>query len=415
MEKRRVVITGLGAITSAGLDVSSFWNSVSNGKSGISPITKFDTSRYDTKIAGEIKGFNTEEFGLNNMLSRKLDEFTQYSLVTTRMAIDDSNIDLDSENKNKIGVFVGNCIGGVCYSEKQLYNLYKYGHKEVSPYQSISWFNTATQGQVSIYYKLKGYSKTFVADRISSDVAIGYAYKSILQNKIDVCFAIGTESAIAPFGFLDISNDGLLSKQNSNPEKTYSPFDLNRSGLVYGEGSGTLVIEELSHALKRDAKIYGEIIGFESNCDGEDYKNHDKTGNGYKAVMESCINKAGLSQNDIDYVNLDGCALKEDDVIETNVIKQVFGERVNDIALSCPKSVFGCTYGASGALDMIINCMVIINGVIPPTINYKTPDKQCDLNYTPNVAVKRSVNVAMQVARGRGGINSALLIRKYAV
>ncbi|PSM56702.1 beta-ketoacyl-[acyl-carrier-protein] synthase II [Clostridium diolis] len=413
MSKRRVVITGMGVISPSGNDLDSFWTSLIKGESNTGSITKFDVTNSDVKIAGEVKNFNIKDYGFPFMLTRKLDVFTHYAMAATKMAISDSAIGLESVDRNRFGVFVGNCLGGVGFGERELFNLYQKGYDSVSPYQSISWFYTAPQGQISIFYKLKGYSKTFVTDRISSDIAIGNAYQSIQLNRIDASFVCGTEAGLFPYGLTLFSSSGVLSKRNDCPSKVYRPYDLNRDGMVLGEGSGVLLIEELEHALKRNAKIYGEILSFDSNCDGVHHKNNDYSGKRYKDVIESCISKAQITPNEIDYINLDGSGLWKDDIIETNVLKDVFGTGINDISLSCPKSMFGNTFGAAGAIDAIINCLIIKNNKIPPTINYENEDKQCDLNYTPNKAVDREVNTVLQIARGRGGVNSAMIIREF--
>ncbi len=413
MERRRVVVTGMGVVSPSGLDLDSFWTSIVKGESSVGLITKFDSSNFEVKMAGEINNFNISEYGFPFMLTRQLDVFTHYAMAATKMALNDSGIVLEDVNRNRMGVFVGNCLGGVGFGERELFNLYQKGYRDVSPYQAISWFYTAPQGQISIYYKLKGFSKTFVADRISSEVAIGNAFNSIRLNRIDSCVVCGTEAGVFPYGFLGFMKSGVLSRRNDRPTTAYRPFDLDRDGMVMGEGSGVLLIEELEHALRRNAKIYGEIVAFDSNCDGVHHKNHDRVGLGYKDVIEACISKAKIKPKDIDYINLDGCGLKEDDVIETNVLKEVFGNKIESISLSCPKSMFGHAFGAAGAIDTIINCLAIKNGKIPPTINYENEDKQCDLNYTPNNTVDREVKTTLQIARGRGGINSALIIRKF--
>jgi len=277
-----------------------------------------------------------------------LDVFTHYAMAATKMAINHSGIVLEDTDREKVGVFAGNCLGGVGFGERELFNLYRKGYKDVSPYQSISWFYTAPQGQISIFYKLKGFSKTFVADRISSDIAIGYAFKSILLNRIDACFVCGTEAGIFPYGFLGFMESEVMSRRNDRPSTAYRPYDLDRDGLVLGEGAGVLLIEELEHAIKRNAKIYGEIIAFESNCDGVHHKNHDNDGSGYRDVIESCISKAKITPKEIDYINLDGSGLKEDDIIETNVLKKVFGNKVDNIALSCPKPCLVIHLGPPG-------------------------------------------------------------------
>ena len=252
--------------------------------------------------------------------------------------------------------------------------------------------------------------KTFVADRISSDVALGYAYQSIMLNRLDTCLVCGTEAGVFPYGMSLFSSSDVLSKKR---DACYCPYDLKRNGMILGEGAGTLVIEELEHALKRNAPIYGEILSFSNNCDGVHHKEKNKNGKKYKEVIESCIRKANISYDEIDYINLDGAALWEDDVIETNVLKEIWGKEIGTVSLSCPKSMFGNTFGAAGALDAIINCLAIKNNTVPPTINYEDQDSNCDLNYTPNKALHRNINTVLQIARGRGGINSAMLLREF--
>ena len=230
------------------------------------------------------------------------------------------------------------------------------------------------------------------------------------MNRLDTCLVCGTEAGVFPYGMSLFSSSDVLSKKR---DACYCPYDLKRNGMILGEGAGTLVIEELEHALKRNAPIYGEILSFSNNCDGVHHKEKNKNGKKYKEVIESCIRKANISYDEIDYINLDGAALWEDDVIETNVLKEIWGKEIGTVSLSCPKSMFGNTFGAAGALDAIINCLAIKNNTVPPTINYEDQDSNCDLNYTPNKALHRNINTVLQIARGRGGINSAMLLREF--
>jgi 3-oxoacyl-[acyl-carrier-protein] synthase II len=413
MKNRRVVITGLGIISPAGLDLDTFWQSTLKGENQVGLITKFDTSNFEVKIASEIKEFNIGTYGFPFMLTRQLDDFTHYALAASKCCLEDAGIDLDKVNKNKIGVFIGNCLGGVKMGERELFNLYRDGFEAVSPYQAISWFYAAPQGQISIRYKLKGYSKTFVADRISSDVAIGYAYKSILLGRMEAALVGGAEASISPYGFLGFMKSGVLSKRNKEPKTAYRPYNLDCDGTVLGEGSGMLFIEELDHALARNSKIYGEITGFYTNNDGCHHNYPDDSGGGFQKVISECMKSAGLTPADIDYINLDGIAIREQDIIETNVLKRVFHAHSDRISLSCPKVSFGHTFGAAGAMDLIINCLVLKHNTIPPTINYIHPNDGCNLDYTPNYPKSKRVETAMQISRGRGGLNSAIIIKRY--
>ncbi len=413
MSKRRVVITGLGVVSPSGNDLDSFWKALTKGISNVGPITKFDVTNFDIKVAGEVKNFNIGDYGFPFMLTRQLDEFTHYAMAATQMALNDSLIELEDVDRDRMGIFVGNCLGGVGFGERELFNLYREGYESVSPYQSISWFYTAPQGQISIFYKLKGFSKTFVADRISSDIAIGNAYQSIKLNRLDSSLVCGTEAGVFPYGLTLFSSSGVLSKRSGQSSSIYRPYDLTRDGMAIGEGSGVLLVEELEHALKRNAPIYGEILSFSSNCDGVHHKDNDGKGKKYRDVIEACILKAGISLDEIDYINLDGSALWLDDIIETNVLKEIFGQGINNVSLSCPKSMYGNTFGAAGALDVITNCLAIKYNKVPPTINYENVDKQCNLNYTPNKSIDRTVDTTLQIARGRGGINSAMIIKRF--
>lgn len=268
-------------------------------------------------------------------------------------------------------------------------------------------FDNAIEACENIYTREKW---IYLSLRLINNVALGYAYQSIMLNRLDTCLVCGTEAGVFPYGMSLFSSSDVLSKKR---DACYCPYDLKRNGMILGEGAGTLVIEELEHALKRNAPIYGEILSFSNNCDGVHHKEKNKNGKKYKEVIESCIRKANISYDEIDYINLDGAALWEDDVIETNVLKEIWGKEIGAVSLSCPKSMFGNTFGAAGALDAIVNCLAIKNNTVPPTINYEDQDSNCDLNYTPNKALHRNINTVLQIARGRGGINSAMLLREF--
>lgn len=413
MNNRRVLITGLGVVSPAGCDLNSFWNVVKNGESKITEISKFDTSEFEHKVAGEVKDFKVNSYGFPFMLTRQLDIFTHYALVASKLTIEDAGLDLETANKNKIGIFLGNCLGGVKFGETELYNMYCKGVDEVSQFQAISWFYTAPQGQISIYYKLKGFSKTFVADKISSDIALGYAAKAIKLNRIEACLTGGTEAGVSPYGYLGFMKSGDFTGRNSEPATAYRPYSIDSNGLVMGEGCGMLLLEEMEHALNRNAPVYGEIAGFHTNCDGVHHKNAANDGALFKAAIEKCLEDAEMSIDDIDYINLDGAAQVSRDEIEIKVLNDIFGSRLNDIALSCPKVTFGHTYGAAGAFDAITNCLVMKNNIVPPTINVKYKNPECTFDLTENVAKEKQVESTLQISRGRGGINSALIIKKF--
>lgn len=411
MSKNRVVITGLGIVSALGNTLDEFWNRLINGESGVDYISKFNAKQFECKVAGEVHDFKLENYGMPKRLAHKIDDFTKYALATTEMCIKDSKIVIEEQRQHDIGIFVGNCLGGVGFGEKELYHLYQNGSESVSPYQAISWFYAAPQGQISIYYKIKGYSKTYVADRISSDVALGAAYEAIQLNRAKHIFVCGTENQMHPYGYLGIMQSKMITSKSTLD--AYRPYDLTRNGLVMGEGAGTLLLEEMETALERNAPIYAEIIGYASTCDGVHHAKSDETGDGLKRVISLCIQRAGIEKEDIDYVNLDGVASQKDDYIEQKVLKEFFKSSIDSIAFSAPKASYGHTFGAAGAMDMIVNCKAMQQGVVPPTINYKNKDDVCDLNCTYNKSVKKDINVVLQIARGRGGINSAILIKKY--
>ena len=348
---------------------------------------------------------------MSKRLEHKIDDFTKYALAATEMCIRDSKIVLKDIFQKDIGIFVGNCLGGVGFGEKELYNLYRNGSKAVSPYQAISWFYAAPQGQISIYYNIKGYSKTYVADRISSDVAFGAAFEAIKLNRVKHVLVCGTEGQMHPYGYLGFCQSNTITTDNSLD--AYRPYDLARKGLVMGEGSGTLLLENLSSALERNALIYAEVLGYASTCDGVSYIKSDENGEGLKRAISLCIQRAGISKEEIDYINLDGLGNPKDDYIEQRILKDFFGKCLSNISMSAPKVSYGHTFGAAGAMDMIVNCLTIKNGIVAPTINYKYRDESCDLECTFNKKVKRNIKVVLQIARGRGGINSAILIKKY--
>jgi len=411
MLDKKIVIAGLGIISPIGNTVKSFWNNLVDGKSGIKKISKFNSSKFACQYAGEITDFNMIDYGFSRKYERKLDDFTKYALAATKMCIDDAKMELKNLNSRSVGVFVGNCLGGVGLGERELFHLYQDGVQAVSPYQAISWFYTAPQGQISISFGIKGFSKTFVADRNSSDVAFGKAYEAIKLNRARAIFVCGTEGGLSQYGYLGFDTSNMITKRNQ--VDAYRPYDLTRSGLILGEGSATLLLEEEEEAKRRGASIYAEVLAYEQTCDGIDHEKSDNSGAELKRAIINCIKKSGLEIKDIDYINLDGSGTWEDDLTEMRVLKAIFRDRLKDVLLSCPKASYGHTFGAAGLMDMIVNCLVIHKGMVPPTINHYNKDPSCDLDCNFNYSKPADIKTALQIARGRGGINSAILIKKY--
>ena len=400
---KNIAVTGIGIVASPGVSKEEFWQNIKAGKSFISPITRFDASRYPSQVAGQVENLNTN---LPRRLVKKMDKFSVMALTATEEALKDAFLDLTQEDPYKIGIFTGNALGGWLYAETELRDLYVEGREGVSPYLASAWFPAAPQGQISIYYGIKGYSKTVVADKASALMAIGYAAQVIGHKKIDVALAGGTEAPVTPYALLCCSTEGSISRG------PYRPFDKERNGFVIGEGAGILVLEDVEHALKRGINIYGFIKGYGSFCDGVDRIMPDPNGKGLAKAIKAALDTAGYEPEEIDYICADGVGTKWGDISETRAIKEVFGSYAKKIPVSAPKSMFGHLLGASGAVDLIITFLAMQDGVIPPTINYQTQDPECDLDYVPNKCRLKEVKKALVISRGRGGINAVLAVER---
>lgn len=401
---KNIAVTGIGIVASPGVSKEEFWQNIKAGKSFISPITRFDASRYPSQVAGQLGNLNTNH--LPRRLLKKMDKFSVMALTATEEALKDAFLDLTQEDPYKIGIFTGNALGGWLYAETELRDLYVEGREGVSPYLASAWFPAAPQGQISIYYGIKGYSKTVVADKASALMAIGYAAQVVGHKKIDVALAGGTEAPVTPYALLCCSTEGSISRG------PYRPFDKERKGFVIGEGAGILVLEDVEHALKRGINIYGFIKGYGSFCDGVDRIMPDPNGKGLAKAIKAALDTAGYEPEEIDYICADGVGTKWGDISETRAIKEVFGSYAKKIAVSAPKSMFGHLLGASGAVDLIITFLTMQDGVIPPTINYQTQDPECDLDYVPNKCRLKEVKKALVISRGRGGINAVLAVER---
>lgn len=408
---RRVAITGVGIVAPCGVGKDMFWNNIKEGRSFVSPINRFDASRYPSRIAGQIENLKSYS-NFSPRLLRKIDDFSHMSLIATDLALKDTNLDLSKEDPLRVGIFMGNALGGWLYAETELRDLYIEGRDGVSPYLASAWFPAAPQGQISIHYGIRGYSKTMVADRASSLMAIDYATNIIKKGKVDIALAGGTEAPVTPYALLCCSTYGSLSTRNEDPKCAYRPFDKSRDGFVIGEGAGILILEDIEHARKRGAYIYAFITGYGTTSDGFDRIEPDPNGTELARAIRLTLSEAGYSPVDIDYICADGAATRWGDVSETKAIKRVFNECSQIPPVSAPKSMFGNLLGACGAVDLIITILAMENALIPPTINLRVSDPECDLDYVPDKSRSKEVKRALVISRGRGGINAVLAVER---
>jgi len=408
MEK--IAVTGIGVVSPSGIGKRQFWANIKSGRSFIKKITRFDASKYPAHIAGQID--DLEKYShISERLLKKIDAFSHMALVASELALQDAGIDIKNEDPNLVGIFLGNAIGGWLYAETELRDLYLEGREGVSPYMASAWFPAAPQGQVSIYYGIKGFSKTVVSDRASSLMALGYARKVLYKNKLNMILAGGMEAPVTPYALLCCNTYGALSTRNDDPQGAYRPFDKSRSGFVIGEGSGIVVLENIQRAKKRGANILGFISGYGTSCDGVDRINPASDGKELARAVNMALNDAKIKPEDIGYISLDGLAVELWDNSEIKALEIVFGTALKNIPVSCPKSMFGNLLGASGALDMIIALLSMENNLIPPTLNLDVPVLK-DINYVAKQAREYKAGKALIISRGRGGINSALVVEK---
>ncbi|MFA5090606.1 MAG: beta-ketoacyl-[acyl-carrier-protein] synthase family protein [Candidatus Omnitrophota bacterium] len=408
--KEKIAVTGLGVVAPSGIGRRQFWANIKAGRSFIKEITRFDASRYRSHIAGQID--DLEKYShISERLLKKIDAFSHMALIAAELALQDARIDIKNEDPNLVGIFLGNAIGGWLYAETELRDLYIEGRQGVSPYMASAWFPAAPQGQVSIYYGIKGFSKTVVADRTSSLQAIGYARRTLSKGRLNMILAGGMEAPVSPYALLCCNTYGGLSEDNSHPQSAYRPFDKERSGFVIGEGAGMVVMEGCSRANARGVPILAYISGYGTSCDGKDRILPAQDSRQLSRAIQMALEDAGVKPAEIDYIALDGLAVEAWDITEAQAIKEVFGNKAKDIPASCPKTMFGNLLGACGALDLIITVMAMENNLIPPTLNLDDPDP-AGLNYVREKSLSAEINKALIISRGRGGINSALVVEK---
>ncbi|HMH25659.1 MAG TPA: beta-ketoacyl-ACP synthase II [Gemmatimonadaceae bacterium] len=411
--KRRVVVTGMGAITPVGNDVATTWQSLIEGKSGTAPITKFDASKFPVRFAAEVKGFNPLDY-MDRKEAKRADQYTQYAIAGARQAMTDARlIERDGMDPDRIGVIIGSGIGGLKSFEEQ-HDVYRErGVGKISPFFIPMFIADIAAGIVSMMFNAKGPNYATVSACATSAHAIGDAYRTIQYGDADVMITGGAEATVTPMAIGGFANMKALSERNESPETASRPFDATRDGFVMGEGAGILILEELEHALKRGATIYAEIVGYGATGDAYHLTAPAPDGEGAQRAMKRALKDAGLEPKDIQYINAHGTSTPANDFNETRAIKAVFGEHAKTVNVSSTKSATGHMLGAAGAVEAIVSAMVVGTGIIPPTINYHTPEPELDLNYTPNTSVKRDVNAILSNSFGFGGHNTTLAIKRY--
>ena len=409
---KRVVVTGLGMLSPVGNTVESGWAALTNGKSGIGRITKFDPSEYKTQIAGELKDFSPEPV-INAKDSRRLDLFSQYGIVATDAAVRQSGIEFGDMDPFRAGVIVGTGIGGINVLESQVENYLNKGPGRVSAFYITGMITNIVTGHIAMRYGIKGPNYVTTSACASGCHAIGNAYYAIQRGEADVILAGGTEGAITPTAVAGFINIMALSRRNDEPERASRPFDCGRDGFVMGEGAGVVVLEELEHAKKRGATIYAEMSGSGFTADAYHVTAPDPDGAGASRSIELAVEHAGMNIEDVDYVNCHGTSTPAGDIAETNAIKRAFGDHAYNLSISSTKSMTGHLLGAAGAIEFVATVLSVYNNVIPPTINVEDPDPECDLDCTPNTAKEKELNFALSNSFGFGGQNATLAVKKF--
>ena len=409
---RRVVITGFGLITPLGIGVDESWAALCSGKSGITEITRFDASDFDTKIAGEVKGFHPEDF-LPKKEAKRTQTFIAYAIATSRMAIEDSGLVIDSTNENRVGVLTGCGLGGLQVLEQTSKVLEEKGPRRVSPFFIPMMIGNMAPGMISISLGAKGPNASIATACAAGTHAVGDAFKIVKRGGADAMITGGVESIITPTCIAGFNAMKALSTRNNEPEKASRPFDRDRDGFVVGEGCGILILETLDGALKRGANIYAEMCGYGMSGDGFHMTAPSPDGEGAARCMTAALDDAGVSYKEIDYINAHGTSTQLNDLYETMAIKSVFKEKAPLIPVSSTKSMTGHLLGGSGGVETVFTALTIHEGIIPPTINLDYPDEECDLDYVPKIARKANVNLAMTNSFGFGGTNATLILKKY--
>ncbi|NWF51777.1 MAG: beta-ketoacyl-ACP synthase II [Nitrospirae bacterium] len=413
MERRRVVVTGLGLITPLGLDVKTSWGNLINGKSGIGKITSFDASKFPTQIAGEVKNFNAEDY-IEARDIKKMDRFIQFAVASATMALEDSGLKITNENSERVGVIAGSGIGGLSTIEYYHSVLLEKGPRRITPFFIPMLVINLASGQISIRFGAKGPNSAISTACATGNHSIGDAFKIIQRGDADAMIAGGAEAVITPLGIGGFNAMKALSTRNNEPEKASRPFDIDRDGFVMGEGAGIMILESLGSAIKRGAKIYAEIIGYGMTADAYHITSPSPGGEGAARCMTIALNDGGVEPSQVDYINAHGTSTKAGDELESAAIKRVFGEHAKKIAISSTKSMTGHLLGAAGGVEAIFSVLTVFNDIVPPTINLENVDPECEgLDYVPHKAKRMEVNYAMSNSFGFGGTNACILLKKF--
>ena len=410
--ERRVVITGMGAITPLGIGLDTYWDGLIHGRSGVGPVTDFDCSAISTRIAAQVKGFNPEDY-LDRKESKRMDRFVQFAVAASQMAVKDAALPLNDDTRARVGVFIGSGIGGIATLEEQHTRLMEGGMGRVSPFFVPMMIANMGTGQVAKILGAQGPSETAVTACATSANSLGGAYECIRRGDADAIIAGGSEAAITPISMAGFSNMRAMSRRNDDPEHASRPFDEGRDGFLLGEGSAILVLEELSAALARGARIYAEIIGYGMSNDAYDLVAPAPDGAGAARAMRAALKSAGIAPEAVGYINAHGTSTPAGDVQEVRAIKTVFGDHAHMLAVSSTKSMTGHLLGAAGAVEAIATSLALQNGILPPTMNLENPDPECDLDFVPNQARAQQADIALSNSFGFGGHNATLVLKRW--
>jgi 3-oxoacyl-[acyl-carrier-protein] synthase II len=410
---RRVVITGMGVVTPVGNDLDTFWNNLRNGVSGIELISAFDPSAYDCRIAGEVRNFEPKDYFRNPKDARRTDRYSHLAMAAAKMALQDGGIDLEKVNRQRFGALISSGIGGLKTLEDQISNLLTKGPSRVSPFTIPMLISNMASGLVSMEYGLQGPNFCIVTACATSNNAIGESWRIIKFGDADIFLAGGAEASIVPIGLAGFASMKALSTRNDEPQRASRPFDKDRDGFVMGEGAGVLVVEELEHAKARGARIYCELTGYGLSADAHHMTAPPPDGEGAVRAMKMALQHAGVTPDQVDYVNAHATSTGLGDVCETRAIKSVFGDYAKRVSISATKSMTGHLLGGAGAVETAACVLAMRDSVIPPTINLEDPDPECDLDYTPNVAKEKKIRIAVNNSFGFGGHNATLVTAEF--
>ncbi|GAB6138435.1 beta-ketoacyl-ACP synthase II [Halanaerobaculum tunisiense] len=410
---KRVVVTGMGVISPVGNELEDYWTALTAGESGIAEVTNFDAAEYKTQIAGEVNDFDPRDFGMNRKEARRMDNYTQFAVAAANKAVEDAQLEINEDNATRVGTLVGSGIGGIETLEEQHKRLLERGPNRVSPFLIPMMIANIAAGQVAIQTGAKGPNTSVVTACATGTHALGEAHRMIQCGDADIMIAGGSEAAISPVSFAGFSSLKAMSTNNDNPQQASCPFDADRDGFVMGEGAGVLVLETLESAQARGAEIYAELVGYGLSADAHHITAPAPEGEGAARAMQMAVDKADISATEVDYINAHGTSTPANDKLETQAIKDVFGDHAYDLAVSSTKSMTGHLLGGAGGIEAIASILAIRDNILPPTINYQTEDPECDLDYVPNKAKETSVNVALSNSLGFGGHNACALFKGY--